>query len=313
MSEAISIIIPTYRRAEQLLSAIDSVRKQTFKNWKVIVVDDNHDDEFRASTAQIMAQYESDSQIDYIQHITNQGACKARNTGWQYAQGQYIAFLDDDDVWDETKLEKQVQALELHNAAFCYTNMYLSYQGRIKEFKCLSDKEIYKGLLKQGFGVCTSALLFTREAIEKVNGFDDSLPSMQDYDLLLRVAKCHAGILLEEPLLTYQLADDGISCNPKSKALGHRGIIEKHKSAFLSLKLFDGLSRQYESLADFELRRGNRLISVRIYTKALQYKKFNMRVYVKCLLGLLLGKWPLETFLQARQRKTSSSLNNTVE
>ncbi|ATD08946.1 glycosyltransferase family A protein [Pseudoalteromonas piscicida] len=307
MQETVSIIIPTYRRADMLDSAIASVKLQSFQDWKVIVVDDNHPDQYRVETEAVMARYQQDPRVAYIQHESNKGACAARNTGWQSAKGEYIAFLDDDDLWDANKLKKQLAALNEHtDATFCYCDMYLTYQGLKKEFKCLSATNMYVTLLEQGYGVCTSALLIKRRALEDIGGFDNSLPSMQDYDLLLRLAKVSAGVHIKAPMLTYQLAEDGISCNPKTKVNGHKAIIDKYKAEFLALGLRKGLARQYESLGDFELRSEARLSGIKHYLASLSYSKLNSRVYVKLVFGSIFGKAPLEWYLARRQKRTST-------
>jgi len=306
----VSIVIPTYKRAHAIEEAINSVKSQTYPHWELIVVDDNCPQSAeRKHTENVMSQFQHDQKIKYVKHDSNQGACKARNTGLLHANGKYIAFLDDDDVWLEIKLERQVKQLEKSNAALCYSDMNLEYQGRKKYFKCISSEKLFEKLLNQGFGICTSAFLITKDSLLAINGFDDNLPSMQDYDLLLRLAERFECDYIPEALLTYQLAEDGISCNPTNKANGHRAIISKYKSKYQELGLLIGLSRQYESLADFELRRGQRMVALKNYYKALSYKFVNYRVILKILFGGVLGKMPLEAYLKARQDFSSTKMN----
>ena len=255
-----------------------------------------------------MAEYNGNQQIKYICHSENQGACQARNTGLKEAKGDYIAFLDDDDLWIETKLDKQVSALNSSGADICYSDMYQEYKGLRRYFTCVDDNDLYISLLKQGFGICTSALLISTHAMRAINGFDNSLPSMQDYDLLLRLSKKYNATRIAEPLITYQLADDGISCNPVNKANGHRAIINKHEEEYKRLALCRGLARQFESLADFELRSGNRLKSIKYYLKALSVYFFSPRVVTKLVAGTVLGKAPLEYYLMKRLEHESTRI-----
>ena len=233
MLSLVSIVIPTYKRAHALEEAISSVKSQTYTHWELIIVDDNcPQSEERKSTENVMSQFQHEEKIKYVKHDSNQGACQARNTGLQQANGKYIAFLDDDDIWLENKLERQVKQLDKSGSALCYSDMNLEYQGRKKYFKCISSNSLFDKLLNQGFGICTSAFLITKESLLAINGFDDSLPSMQDYDLLLRLAERFECDYIPEALLTYQLAEDGISCNPTNKANGHRAIISKYEGKF---------------------------------------------------------------------------------
>lgn len=309
MNKLVTVIIPTYKRAEALFNAIESVKNQTYSSLEIIIVDDNDPTgEDRYFTAAVMAKYANDDRIQYICHSKNRGACQARNTGLAAASGEYVAFLDDDDLWIDSKLSTQVAALNSSDAKICYSDMFLEYQGWKRYFKCVSDEDFYLSLLKQGFGICTSVLLISTTAIRSINGFDSSLPSMQDYDLLLRLAKKYKAIHITEPLITYQLADDGISCNPVSKANGHRAVIAKYENEYLRLGLKNGLARQYESLADFELRSGNRITAVTHYFKALKISPLSVRVFAKLIFGSIFGKKPLEYYLLKRQQRSSVSM-----
>ena len=99
----VTVIIPTYNRANQISRAIHSVQAQSYKHWELLIVDDASNDD----TAKIISNI-ADSRIQYIRHETNQGAAAARNTALAQAKGEYIAFLDSDDEWIPAKLEKQV-------------------------------------------------------------------------------------------------------------------------------------------------------------------------------------------------------------
>lgn len=311
MKQLVTVIIPTYKRAQALPKAIESVKNQTYACLEILVVDDNDPlSEDRRLTSEVMTQYASDTRIQYLCHDKNKGACQARNTGLDAAKGEFVAFLDDDDLWVDTKLDSQVSALISSNAEICYSDMYLEYQGWKKYFPCIKAQGLYEALLTQGYGICTSALVVSTAAMRKVNGFDSGLPSMQDYDLLLRLSKQFNAIHLAEPLITYQLADDGISCNPVSKANGHRAIITKYKTEYIRLGLNKGLARQYESLADFELRSNNRSKAISHYIAALKVSSFSARVLAKVIFGTIFGKKPLEYYLAKRQQRSSTKMTD---
>jgi glycosyltransferase involved in cell wall biosynthesis len=110
----VSIIIPTYNRADMLASAIESAIKQTYLNKQIIIVDDGSVDK----TRELVAQY---PQVEYI-YQTNGGQGKARNTGLHVANGVYIASLDSDDIWNEDFIERCVEKLEKENLGFVFAN-----------------------------------------------------------------------------------------------------------------------------------------------------------------------------------------------
>ena len=100
----ISVIVPTYNRGHLLERALRSVLTQTHQQLELIIVDDGSVD----NTADVVSTYDADSRVRYIRHQDNLGSSVARNTGIRHAQGEYIAFLDSDDEWLPTKLEKQM-------------------------------------------------------------------------------------------------------------------------------------------------------------------------------------------------------------
>ena len=102
----ISVIIPTYNRVNLLNRAINSVLRQTFSDFEVIVVDDSSEDDTKAVVETL-----KDPRIRYICHDENRGAAAARNTGIRVSRGEHIAFLDSDDEWLSKKLELQIDAL----------------------------------------------------------------------------------------------------------------------------------------------------------------------------------------------------------
>ena len=105
----VSVVIPTYSRNETLTRAINSVLNQSYQNLDIIVVDDNPvDSEWRISTEKLMEQYKNNKNVRYLKNKNNLGGSGARNEGIMAAKGEYIAFLDDDDVYFKEKIEKQL-------------------------------------------------------------------------------------------------------------------------------------------------------------------------------------------------------------
>src|SRR5699024_5570587 len=111
-TESVSIVIPTHARPVFLGRAIDSVLRQTFPAWELLVVDDNPPgSEARVVTERFMEDFRWEARIRYLQHPTNLGGGAARNTGIRAAKGPYVAFLDDDDEWLPEKLALQLERI----------------------------------------------------------------------------------------------------------------------------------------------------------------------------------------------------------
>ena len=182
----VSVIIPTYKNRGGLSCSIDSALTQDYAGLiEVIVVDDNSPNtEFRILTENLMHQYKDNPKVIYIQHETNKNGAAARNTGIKAANGDYIAFLDDDDIFLPGKLSKQVEYL-IRNPKFSAAYCLAQRKGkpcsqRILMGKC--SREIL--LLESNF--FTPSLIFRRQALFDINGFDESFRRHQDYELMLR-------------------------------------------------------------------------------------------------------------------------------
>ena len=118
MNELISIVMPVYNASAWLEETVESVQKQTYENWELIAVDDCSPDE---SFCMLERMAQKDARIRPIRREENGGAARTRNTGMDAARGQYLAFLDSDDLWDAKKLEKELAFLKERQAAFAFT------------------------------------------------------------------------------------------------------------------------------------------------------------------------------------------------
>ena len=190
-SPLVSVVITTYRRASLVPRAIRSVQNQTYKNIEIIVVDDASPD----NTEEIVRSI-ADPRIRYLRHEQNKGLPAGRNTGIRAAAGQYIAFLDDDDEWQETKLEKQLTVIQEHDAVLCGA---IVNGTRIKRHHrsivTLDD-------LRKGNEFDPSSLL-ARASVLKNLPFDEKLRQGEDWDAFIRLAERHTIAYLDEPLLAY--------------------------------------------------------------------------------------------------------------
>lgn len=204
----LSIIIPTFNRSSLLKRALESVCKQTFLNYEVIVIDDGSSDD----TAE-MVRTEFPAVRYYYQ--TNRGVSSARNKGLESAIGSWIAFLDSDDEWLPQKLEKQFALLELNpTEKVCHTEEIWVRNGvRVNQMK--KHRKTGGWIFPQCLLLCAmspSSIIIHRSIFDDVGGFDTDLPACEDYDLWLRITAKYSVLYIEEPqIIKYGGHEDQLS------------------------------------------------------------------------------------------------------
>lgn len=195
----VSIIIPTYKSSNTLKRAVISVLNQTYKNIEVIVVDDNNPDtEHRTKTEAVMKEFEKNSRVKYIKHERNKNGAAARNTGFRHSKGEYICFLDDDDVFLEKKVEKQVEFLQ-ENGQFDGVYTWRYQHGNVISYDKSGD--LSEEILSLAFTPYTSSIMIKRECYDFLNGFDESYKRHQDFEFLLRFFQHFSIGVIKEPLV----------------------------------------------------------------------------------------------------------------
>lgn len=185
----VSVIIPTYNRADLLERAVKSVQKQTYKNWEIIVVDDGSTD----NTEDIIKKL-NDARIRYVKNEKNLGAAASRNRGAELAKYDYVAFQDSDDVWRIDKLEKQVKYLHQNTD---YDMVYCSFLKHYSNGESLAvpnnqigerEGDMYATLLINNV-IGTPTVLVKRNVFLECGGFDTELRAIEDWDFAVRVAR----------------------------------------------------------------------------------------------------------------------------
>ena len=183
-----SVIIPTYNRRDFLKTSLDSVLNQTFKDFEVIVVDDGSTDH----TITLLSEYRG-SGVNYL-FTSHNGVSHARNSGIKVSRGEYVAFLDSDDRWEERKLEITHRYIkEYPEIKIFHTDEIWYRKGKIlnqKEKHKRPDGYVYPECLALCcIGMSTSVV--KRSLFEETGLFDEDLPACEDYDLWLRVCLNH--------------------------------------------------------------------------------------------------------------------------
>jgi glycosyltransferase involved in cell wall biosynthesis len=197
---AVSIVVPTYNRAERLGETLRSVFNQTCQDFELIVVDDGSTDD----TQKVVNSF---PRVQYISKQENHGVSRARNEGLALAKGRYICFLDSDDLWDEKKLQIQVQWMgDNPNCQVCYTDEIWIRKGvRVNQ---MNKHRKYSGdIFRHCLPLCIvspSSAMLRAELFDEIGNFDESLPACEDYDLWLRIAEKYPFHFIEEPLIIKQ-------------------------------------------------------------------------------------------------------------
>lgn len=219
----VSVVIPTYNAGVTVNASIESILRQTYRAFEIIVVDDGSTDD----TQEKLQQYSD--RIRYI-YQENQERSSARNTGMAIAQGEFIAFLDADDTWLPYKLESQVQIMAADpEIALVYSQAYLQAEnGEIVGltggiFPDDPPEAFYRRLLL-GNLIPSPTPLLRRSTVKQVGGFDLALRQGEDWDYWLRVARVGKVKGIPEPLACYRV---GSTANLLQR-MAARGAQEAH-------------------------------------------------------------------------------------
>lgn len=211
MDSGISIVLPTYNRAYVLPKAIESVLKQTYKKWELFIIDDGSADD----TADVVKKYLNDERISYIQCDTNHGANYCRNIGIKKATGEYIAFLDSDNVWNCRKLEVQKMDMDKRGRAICFCRSLFcdgekEYLFPGNDFQ--EDTIIYR--ITRSNCIDTNTALVSRRLLGE-ELFDEEMPRLQDWEFFFRliVKKKLSVSYIDKPLNVNYLQSDSITNN----------------------------------------------------------------------------------------------------
>lgn len=225
----VSVIIPTYNRAKYIRRALESVLAQTYQDYEIIVVDDGSMD----NTREILAEFEG--KIKYIVQ-KNQGSAAARNRGIQESKGEYIAFLDSDDIWIPEKLAEQVKILDTHEKiGIVYSRMpIINEKGeRLGTKPAGVSGKNFKELLEVWGDLPTSTVMTRKVCFDKAGMFDTALMTMQDIDMWLRIARFYDLYEIEDKMLAHYFRHDGQITKSKIKVCeGRVKIYQKILNTF---------------------------------------------------------------------------------
>ncbi len=227
-----TIIMPSYNSEKYISNTIQSVLNQTFRNFELIIIDDESVD----SSPKIIEKFaKSDERIIFLKNKKNLGVSVTRNIGLKQSRGRYIAFIDSDDEWFQEKLEKQINILEsMKNVALVYSSYQIidENDGVVKE-KLVPKNVTFDNLLKENF-ICLSSICFDRRVLK--DNFMSAKYFHEDFCFLLNGLRnncIYYGI--SQVLTKYRVSRYGRSHNKKNAAF-YRWLIYRK---FLNLNLVE--------------------------------------------------------------------------
>ena len=221
----VSIIMPSWNTAEYIGQSIKSVIAQTYENWELIIVDDCSTD----STDDVVSQYIKDTRIKYYKNDVNLGAALTRNRAMKLAQGEWIAFLDSDDLWKKDKLQRQIDFMIQHNYVFSYHDYEKidEVSDPLNIYVTGPDVVNKRRMYNYGYPGCLT-FMYNAKALGLIQIKD--IKKNNDYAILLQLCKKADCYLLKENLAEYRI---------RKKSISHDKLWKKLKSHYDLFHLCD--------------------------------------------------------------------------
>ena len=304
-SPLVSVVLPAYNCAPFIGATLDSVYRQTYRNWEVIVIDDGSTDETRAVLVPHIGR------IRYL-YQQNRGTAAARNAGVREARGELIAFLDNDDIWLPEKLELQVHVMqESLECGLVFTDGKSFTADGIRRESVISRRldqwidanrtkdlrvvtgDILRNLLFCNEIVSASSVMVRRECLERLGGFDEAIQIADDHDLWLRIAREYAVTLIPRCLYMWRWYDASQS-GPIPDRMQHwqeasLAVMEKHLPLAppdVRRPLRAHMARQYWECARFHFDRNQFRRSRKMLVGCLRHN----RVFLPAIAFLLASR-----------------------
>lgn len=257
MRELVSVVITTYKRPpEMIAAAIESVLNQTYENIELFIVDDSPEDYSERVRVKEYCESIDDRRVKYVQHIVNQGACVARNTGMNLCNGSFISFLDDDDEYLPTRIERMLKCFDADDIVMVYCDAAMFNNGvyRNKNYSDLNSPHegyVYDEIMKKNFIGSTSMVVIRTDILKSVGGFNPEMEASQDWETWTRVSQKGRVAYCSEVLFNYYAYDgDGaaarISNNTKRRIRALQHLNEIHRDYLIKHKNTYAIRKEYE-------------------------------------------------------------------
>ena len=297
----ISVVIPTYNAEKTIVETIGSVQSQTFTDFEILVINDGSTD----STLEVLKTIDDDRLKVFT--YENGGAPLARNRGISLASGEFIAFLDSDDLWLSDKLECQLAALKVSpetGLVYSWVN-FIDTQGNFlyPQAPIYHEGDVYPQLLIKNFLACGSNPLIRKQAIDSIGGFDPSIQPTADWDYWLRLSQNWHFKVIKKFQVLYRLSSQAMSSNIEEMERSQLQTVEKaFKAAPNELQIYknESLAYSYQYLASLYLDRdSNPQRFKKGGQKLLKAIRSDPKILSDKLTRRLLRKWLVMRFLPA--------------
>ena len=287
-SPKVSIIMPAYNRADYITETIESIRNQTYQNWELIIVDDGSDD----NTEEIIEKT-GDARIRFYKAGRVGVRSKIKNIGLEKTTGELIAFIDSDDLWAETKLEKQIIALQQYPEAgfsltggYNFRNINEPLEYFYKQREGVKYGNIFISFFKSEIAATTSTLILRKECVQAIGGF--KIKPLSEVNFILSLANKFNAIILYEPLFYRRLHDTNLSSlNWEKRQYQGLEMIRSYKSSLPPKLVADSLFRSYINFGEQYLQHRESGKAIRQFFKAWKNKPFSIVPLKKIAKGIL--------------------------
>ena len=279
----ISCIIPTHNRSRKITNAIQSIKKQTYENIEIIVVDDQSTDNTKEV---VLSLARDDNRIRYFFN-PRKGANNARNYGLRNAAAEYIAMLDDDDIWTSKKLEKQMACFLSHPKAGMVFTAFTRIDGKGRKrrhpsyFSIIRNKGIKRRLLKQNF-ITTSSILVSKDVFCDTGGFDPRFKSFQDWELITRIVLKYPVFYVNRAMVIQCESADSITRDKKRRIISGIQHLKKFIKVYQKSPLL--LSYRYINLGSKLLKQKKYLFAYYFFVRSFKINPMNPGVLLAILL-----------------------------
>lgn len=318
----VSVILPTYNRSQYIREAVQSVLEQTFKDFELIIIDDGSTD----NTIETVKAFLKDKRIRYVKQ-ENAGAAAARNRGLSMSTGNYIAFIDSDDIWEKDKINIQLSIMNaLPDVSLVFSDFSsmdrngniqnshlrtyfhvldeynLDYEHVFNQYKHFDNigkvywGNIYKTMI---FGniILTSTCMCRKEIFTKVGVFDTRYKMLEDYDLFLKITQEFNVAIVDRPLVRYQYSNNQLSgeANFDKLCTNLIGIFNKNIAATTEKDFLERNARKirrrlgmYQAMQAYNyFSHDNVRLAVRFYWQSIRNNPVNYKSYIYLLLSFL--------------------------
>ena len=293
----VSVILPVHNGEATIAEAVASVLMQSWRDLELIVIDDGSTDSTRDLLSAI-----KDERLQAFSELQS-GPAASRNRGIGRSRGDFVAFIDADDVWNPEKLELQLAALErMPDAAVAYC--WIDYMDAEGHFVCPDSRPLFEGLvyeqlLTQNFIDCGSNIVVRRQALLDAGGFDESLPVVEDWDLSIRLSVRHPFVCVPRVLVRYRQSPTSLTTQVQLMEESYFRLIERAFSQApeqLQHLKSSSVAHFYEYLAGKATQgiptRDNGFAALRFLTKAILSRPAH-------LLGSWQRPWVIKSFAKA--------------